>query len=129
MPVLTSDVSRDWWRPDAPAMSTSAHVPDVDMAFKALVAFTIILLVAPQEWFPVLKSLRIALAAATVSLVAYMFDGAVKRRPVSTFTTEMGMTSVSRSQRKPSAGSSPFASGFRRMLKIERTAVSESPGR
>ena len=91
MPVLTSDVSRDWWRPDAPAMSTSAHVPDVDMAFKALVAFTIILLVAPQEWFPVLKSLRIALAAATVSLVAYMFDGAVKRRPVSTFTTEMGI--------------------------------------
>jgi probable O-glycosylation ligase (exosortase A-associated) len=65
--------------------------PDTDLAFKALVAFTAILLLAPQEWFPVLKSLRIALVAATVSFVAYMFDSAVQRRPVSTFSTEMGI--------------------------------------
>lgn len=72
-------------------MPASAAVPDVDLAFKALVAFTAILLLAPQEWFPVLKSLRIALLAATVSFVAYMFDSAVKRRPVSTFSPEMGI--------------------------------------
>jgi putative inorganic carbon (HCO3(-)) transporter len=69
----------------------SGLVPDTDLAFKALVAFTAILLLAPQEWFPVLKSLRIALLAATVSFVAYMFDSAVQRRPVSTFSTEMGI--------------------------------------
>jgi probable O-glycosylation ligase (exosortase A-associated) len=69
----------------------SLPVPDTDLAFKALVAFTAILLLAPQEWLPVLKSLRIALVAATVSLVAYMFDSAVQRRPVSTFSPEMGL--------------------------------------
>ena len=90
-----SDLSQDWWRPEAPpaaaAASVSRSVPDTDLAFKALVAFTAILLLAPQEWFPVLKSLRIALVAATVSFVAYMFDEAVKRRPVSTFSPEMGI--------------------------------------
>jgi probable O-glycosylation ligase (exosortase A-associated) len=86
-----SDLSRDWWRPEPLAASRPDEVPDVDLAFKALVAFTAILLVAPQEWFPVLKSLRIALVAATVSFVAYMFDSAVKRRPVSTFSPEMGI--------------------------------------
>jgi probable O-glycosylation ligase (exosortase A-associated) len=72
-------------------MAEAGEVPDFDLAFKALVAFTAILLVAPQEWFPVLKSLRIALVAATVSFVAYMFDSAVKRRPISTYAPEMGI--------------------------------------
>jgi len=89
--VLTSDLSLDWWRPEPDAAPVSAAVPDTDVAFKALVAFTAILLLAPQEWFPVLKSLRIALVAAMVSFVAYMFDSAVKRRPVSTFSPEMGI--------------------------------------
>jgi probable O-glycosylation ligase (exosortase A-associated) len=89
--VLTSERSRDWWRPEPVATPASAAVPDTDLAFKALVAFTAILLLAPQEWFPVLKSLRIALLAATVSFVAYMFDSAVRRRPVSTFSPEMGI--------------------------------------
>jgi probable O-glycosylation ligase (exosortase A-associated) len=90
--VLTFDLSQDWWRPEpARVKADSALVPDSDLAFKALVAFTAILLLAPQEWFPVLKSLRIALVAATVSFVAYMFDSAVQRRPVSTFTAEMGI--------------------------------------
>jgi putative inorganic carbon (HCO3(-)) transporter len=89
--VLTSEISQDWWRPEPAATPASAAVPDTDLAFKALVAFTAILLLAPQEWFPVLKSLRIALLAATVSFVAYMFDSAVQRRPVSTFSTEMAI--------------------------------------
>lgn len=89
--MLTSDLSQNWWRPEPDAAPVTGAVPDTDLAFKALVAFTAILLLAPQEWFPVLKSLRIALMAATVSFVAYMFDSAVKRRPVSTFSTEMGI--------------------------------------
>jgi probable O-glycosylation ligase (exosortase A-associated) len=89
--VQTSDRFHDWWRPEAAATVRRVDVPDVDLAFKALVAFTAILLVAPQEWFPVLKSVRIALLAATVSFVAHMFDTAVKRRPVSTFSPEMGI--------------------------------------
>jgi probable O-glycosylation ligase (exosortase A-associated) len=89
--VLTSELSQNWWRPEPDAAPAPGAVPDTDLAFKALVAFTAILLLAPQEWFPVLKSLRIALVAATVSFVAYMFDSAVQRRPVSTLSTEMGI--------------------------------------
>jgi putative inorganic carbon (HCO3(-)) transporter len=89
--VLASELSHDWWRPEPRAVSVSQAVPDTDLAFKALVAFTAILLLAPQEWLPVLKSLRIALVAATVSFVAYMFDSAVQRRPVSTFAPEMAI--------------------------------------
>lgn len=89
--MLASELSHDWWRPEASATSLSEPVADTDIAFKALVAFTAILLLAPQEWFPVLKSLRIALVAATVSFVAYMFDSAVQRRPVSTYAPEMGI--------------------------------------
>ena len=89
--MLTSDLSQNWWRPEPVAAPASELVPDTDLAFKALVTFTAILLLAPQEWFPVLKSLRIALLAATVSFVAYMFDSAVRRRPVSTFSPEMGI--------------------------------------
>ena len=89
--MLASELSQDWWRPEPGAAPVSGLVPDTDLAFKALVAFTAILLLAPQEWFPVLKSLRIALLAATVSFVAYMFDSAVQRRPVSTFSPEMGI--------------------------------------
>ena len=89
--MLASELSQDWWRPERAAAPASGLVPDTDLAFKALVAFTAILLLAPQEWFPVLKSLRIALLAATVSFVAYMFDSAVQRRPVSTFSPEMGI--------------------------------------
>jgi probable O-glycosylation ligase (exosortase A-associated) len=87
---MASELSRDWWRPEREA-TASRYVPDTDLAFKALVAFTAILLLAPQEWFPVLKNLRIALVAGTVSLVAYMLDSAVQRRPVSTFAPEMGI--------------------------------------
>lgn len=90
MPVPMSGDSRDWWRPDTPA-ALAARVPDSNVAFKALVAFTAILLVAPQLWFPVLQSLRIALVAATVAIVAYMFDSAIRRRSLSTFTREMAI--------------------------------------
>jgi putative inorganic carbon (hco3(-)) transporter len=89
--VVAFELSQDWWRPERAAAPASELVPDTDLAFKALVAFTAILLLAPQEWFPVLKSLRIALLAATVSFVAYMFDSAVWRRPVSTFSPEMAI--------------------------------------
>ncbi len=89
--MRASESSQNWWRPERGAPPASGVVPDTDVAFKALVAFTAILLLAPQEWFPALKSLRIALLAATVSFVAYMFDSAVTRRPISTFSPEMGI--------------------------------------
>jgi putative inorganic carbon (hco3(-)) transporter len=94
--VLTYEHSLDWWRPSVVSEELSASVPDSDLAFRSLVAFTVILLLAPQEWFPVLKSLRIAFVAATLAFVAHMFDDTVRRRrqPVSTFVPEMGVALV-----------------------------------
>src|SRR5688572_1770432 len=67
-----------WWRRDpdhtiaiAPAHDSVAPTGN-DAAFAALVAFTAILLVAPQEWFPAIKSLRIALLAAGVAIVSHL---------------------------------------------------------
>jgi putative inorganic carbon (HCO3(-)) transporter len=92
--VPAFELSQNWWRPEAAAAPVSEPVPDTDLAFKALVAFTVILLLAPQEWFPVLKSLRIALLAATVSFVAHMFDTTVQKRPMSTYVPEMAIATA-----------------------------------
>jgi probable O-glycosylation ligase (exosortase A-associated) len=50
------------------------------VAFGALVAFTIILLVSPQAWFPAIKSLRIALLAAGIAIVAHLCARAFGRQ-------------------------------------------------
>lgn len=67
---------REWWRPasaslPAPAAAVSAP-PANATAFAGLIAFTVILLVSPQEWFPAVKSLRIALLAATFAIAAHI---------------------------------------------------------
>ena len=65
----------EWWRPEVSALRTTAAAVVAPagnpVAFAALIAFTAILLVSPQEWFPVIKSLRIALIAATMAIVAH----------------------------------------------------------
>src|SRR5687767_8478130 len=57
-----------WWR----APRAAAVVDDVTgsgrVAFGALVAFTAILFLSPQIWFPILGSLRIAFLAAGLSI-------------------------------------------------------------
>ena len=74
---------REWWRATAPAetaVATAAAPPsDNTAAFAALVAFTMILLVSPQEWFPAIKSLRIALLAAGVAIAAHIAGRAFGR--------------------------------------------------
>ena len=82
---------REWWRPEAPATAGAVAAPPGRIvagntaAFAALVAFTTILLVSPQAWFPAIKSLRVALVAATVAIAAHfagrMF-GQVRALPV-----------------------------------------------
>ena len=73
-----------WWRPEARAATAAA--PPVEetsrTAFAGLLAFTAILIVSPQAWFPVLGSLRIALVAAVVAIVAELLDRAMNHRPV-----------------------------------------------
>jgi probable O-glycosylation ligase (exosortase A-associated) len=50
-------------------------------AFGGLLAFTAILIVSPQAWVPALGSLRIALVAAAVAIVAELLDRAMRHRP------------------------------------------------
>jgi O-antigen ligase len=45
------------------------------LAFGALVAFTVVLVLAPQEFFPVLGQVRIAFILATVAIAAHMVGG------------------------------------------------------
>jgi putative inorganic carbon (hco3(-)) transporter len=84
--VLTVETAT-WWRPDATPAATANAPASVGAAggssptaFAALLAFTGILIVSPQAWFPVLGSLRIALVAAAVAIVAELLDRAVEHR-------------------------------------------------
>lgn len=75
--------TQEWWRGQAPAAAVprpSAELPSTNtVAFAALVAFTTILLVSPQAWFPAIKSLRIALVAAAVAIAAHLMGRAFGR--------------------------------------------------
>lgn len=92
-----------WWRPTAssggrgwggtlafsgPGSAGSA------VAFSALVAFTVILLMAPQFIFPVLATLRIALLAAAVAVMAHVFHRFTRHQPVMKFTREMRIAAI-----------------------------------
>jgi probable O-glycosylation ligase (exosortase A-associated) len=67
--------------------STTANA----VAFRALVAFTAILLLSPQAWFPVLGQLRIAFVAATVAIGAHLLDRLVRRGSAPPFNAEIGI--------------------------------------
>lgn len=67
--------TQEWWRPRAAARAVAEpHVVAAgsNLAFGALVAFTIVLLVSPQAWFPAIKSLRIALLSGGIAIVAHL---------------------------------------------------------
>jgi O-antigen ligase/polysaccharide polymerase Wzy-like membrane protein len=74
--------AEDWWRPEAPAAATArgqvqAAPPDAGtsgVAYTAFVAFTFALLLAPQNLFPFLGSLRIVLLMGTLAIVAHVRD-------------------------------------------------------
>src|SRR5262249_21277516 len=80
-----------WWRPQ-PARLTRATVEDGSrIAFAALVAFTFILLLSPQAWFPILKTVRIAMLAASLAIAAHVVERTIRRKPVTPFSTEIGI--------------------------------------
>src|SRR5690349_6323614 len=56
--------------------------------FWALMAFTVILLLAPQTFFPALAPLRIALVAAAAAGLAFVFERAARRLPLVELTRE-----------------------------------------
>src|SRR5436853_7428691 len=72
------NVSSAWWSPRADGASTRPIVTEPDSesraAFIALIVFTFIMLLAPQNWFPALAHLRIALMAGGTAIVCLLWD-------------------------------------------------------
>ncbi|HYE86553.1 MAG TPA: O-antigen ligase family protein [Vicinamibacterales bacterium] len=84
--------AQEWWRPatSATALERPVTIEDRErVAFGALIAFTFILLVSPQAWFPAIKSLRIALLAAGVAAAAHLAARAFGRAPAMPVRREM----------------------------------------
>jgi O-antigen ligase len=79
-PVTPRDATADWWRPEHDTPTPAAAQLGGRIAFGALIVFTSILILSPQAWFPAFRSLRIALLAAAVAIVAHLLDKVVLRR-------------------------------------------------
>ncbi len=58
----------------------------VGFSFWALMGFTFVLLLAPQERFPVLAPLRIAMMTALLAIAAHVLDRLSRRLPIMAFT-------------------------------------------
>lgn len=95
--------SVEWWRPALPVEGRAARdeaarpgyeTPDRPLAFRALMTFLFIMLVAPQNFVPVLARLRIALLAAALAIAAHLLDRYRQRRPATLRTREMGITAA-----------------------------------
>lgn len=99
-----SAISRtEWWRPsaklDGADQSGSLPAPkyetlDSALPFWALMAFTFILVVAPQSFLPALAPFRIALLAAAVAVAGHLFHRFVHGRPLMRLTREMWIAAV-----------------------------------
>ncbi len=88
MTTATGPIGLEWWHPhrgEQLAARATVEAPESRQSpvpFGALVAFTSIQLLAPQTLFPALAPLRPALLAATLALVAHVYDCFVRRRPL-----------------------------------------------
>jgi O-antigen ligase len=87
----------DWWRP-RPRTVTATAVPVKTasvtgnrLAFRALVVFTVILLLSPQSWVPLLGSLRIAFVAAAVAIGAVLLERMSRAREARPAFVELGV--------------------------------------
>jgi O-antigen ligase len=81
-----SDPSRPWWAPHSDEVATprqdSRPGGEPKAAFVSLVAFTFILLLSPQNFFPVLSHFRIALLVAGVTISVVLWDRWRQRKPL-----------------------------------------------
>jgi len=98
---MSRETGAEWWRPDAVALTqVQAGWPAVapipvaasPVPFWAVMGFTFILLFAPQSYVPALASFRIALIAALIGIVAYLYDRFIHGRPLMMRVREMWIT-------------------------------------
>ncbi len=90
----------DWWRPlpepREPLLEAAAATPAPGgtLAFGALMAFTAILLLAPQKMVPALAAIRVALLAAAVAALAHAGRCFVVGRPLVRLSPAMIFTAL-----------------------------------
>lgn len=91
VPGLTQPSVGPWWqvRRDGRALEPANHGSSI--AFGALVAFTAILLLSPQAWFPILKVARIAFLAAGLAAAAHVIERTARRRSITPVSPEIGI--------------------------------------
>src|SRR5688572_33423249 len=88
----------EWWRPvaarvdRAPAETTAPVSGDMTGPFWAMMAFTCVLLVAPQTFVPGLSALRVALLTVVVAVATYVHYQVSRGRPLTILPREMKLT-------------------------------------
>lgn len=85
-----------WWRPveSRPRSVSLPTLPTSALAFSSLVAFTVILLLSPQIWFPILGKLRIAFLAAGAAIGAHFVQRLTAQERATPFFPEIGIALV-----------------------------------
>ena len=92
------DAGMAWWRPQSAAVTAGIASPGLPaslegsrVAFYALVAFTFVLLLSPQAWFPVLKLIRIAFLAGGIAMAAHVAERTAHKQPITPMAPEIGI--------------------------------------
>ncbi|HEY6198067.1 MAG TPA: O-antigen ligase family protein [Candidatus Binatia bacterium] len=73
-----------WWRPEGAqeaAPTATARASGGALPFWMLMAFTVFMMLAPQDFFPALEGLRLPLAVAILATAAYVWDRIVHSVP------------------------------------------------
>ena len=94
----------NWWQPARASLEGSRHrftvpqqrlgIPALDgsdAAFNALIAFTFVLLLSPQAWFPILKLVRIAFLAGGIAAAAHVMERTAHKQPITPLAPEIGI--------------------------------------
>jgi len=100
---MSTDRSADWWRVDlAPAVADprpaegpgEAARAGSETPFRALMAFTFVLLLAPQSFVPALAPMRPGLLMAAIAITTYLFDRLMSRRPILRVSPEIAASAA-----------------------------------
>lgn len=87
----SASAAAPWWQARPHSAVHAGARPGSSVAFGALVAFTAILLLSPQSWFPLLKVARIAFLAAGLAAAAHVIERTARHRSVTPFSPEIGI--------------------------------------
>jgi len=84
-----------WWRPERASAAASLTMRPANstgrLAFFALLIFTALLVLAPQNHFPVLQPLRLPFITGCIALGSYLVDRLLQGAPLSIRIRELGV--------------------------------------